>query len=248
MSTSHAEITAPRGRNAQRAGARLGSDGRVVRDVVRDVRRGSGRCSGLGSFPALAALLALVACAGAPTAVPVSDRVVLLPQPDGKPSAVAVQAISTGQQLLLDQPYAGAQLQGTVLAAAPSDAAAVQARYGALLAQQPARPRNFVLPFEANSNRLSPAAEPLLDELRSALAALPAGEVIVTGHTDRVGSVEANDRLSLQRAEAVRELLVKAGVDRSTITVVGRGERAPLVPTADEVPEARNRRVEIKVR
>ena len=189
-----------------------------------------------------------MACTSTPPAAPVTDRVVLLPQADGSRSAVDVQVISTGQHLLLNLPYAGAQVQGGVLAAAPSDAAAVQARYGALLAQQPARPRSFVLPFEANANRLSPAAEPVLAEMRNALAALPAAEVIVTGHTDRVGTVEANDRLSLQRADVVRELLVKAGVDRSIITVVGRGERAPLVPTADEVAEARNRRVEIKIR
>jgi outer membrane protein OmpA-like peptidoglycan-associated protein len=88
----------------------------------------------------------------------------------------------------------------------------------------------------------------VLAALRAALATLPAAEVIVTGHTDRVGSVEANDRLSLARAQAVRELLVDAGVARSIISVVGRGERAPLVPTADEVAEARNRRVEIKIR
>jgi len=85
-------------------------------------------------------------------------------------------------------------------------------------------------------------------EMRSALAALPAAEVVVTGHTDRVGSVEANDRLSLARAEAVRDLLVAAGVARSAVTAVGRGEREPAVPTADEVAEARNRRVEIKIR
>jgi outer membrane protein OmpA-like peptidoglycan-associated protein len=50
------------------------------------------------------------------------------------------------------------------------------------------------------------------------------------------------------RAESVREILVAAGVNRSVISVAGRGEREPAVPTADEVAEARNRRVEIKIR
>ena len=193
---------------------------------------------------AIAATALLAGCAS-PQA-PVTDRVVLLPQTGG--SASAVELVAGGQRLRLDQPYASAVLQAGVLSAATSDAATVAQRYGALLAVQPARPRSFVIPFEANANRLTPAAAPLLAEMRAALALLPAAEVIVIGHTDRVGSVEANDKLSLLRAQAVGDLLVAAGVDRSLITVLGRGERAPLVPTADEVAEARNRRVEIKVR
>jgi len=191
------------------------------------------------------ALLAAAALGGC-TTVRVSDRVILLPQADGSPSAVEVSA--AGQRLRLDKPYAAAELKGGALAPVATDAAAVRQAYGALLAQQPAAPRTFTVQFEANANRLSPSAEPVMAEMRAALAQLPAAEVVITGHTDRVGSLEANDRLSLARAEAVRELLVAAGVDRGAITVAGRGEREPVVPTADEVAEARNRRVEIKIR
>ena len=200
----------------------------------------------LRAFPGALLVALLAGCASPPAPAPVTDRVILLPQPDASPSALLLSA--GGQTLLLSRPYAGAELQGGVLRAVASDAASVQQTYGALLAQQPARPRSFVLPFESNTNRLAAAAEPVLADLRAALANLPAAEVIVTGHTDRVGSVEANDRLSLARATAVRELLVGAGVARALISVAGRGERAPLVPTADEVAEPRNRRVEIKIR
>lgn len=198
--------------------------------------------------PAAALTVALVATllAGCASPPPVSDRVILLPQADGRPSAVEVQA--GAQRLLLAQPYAAAQLQGGALSGATTDAAGVQARYGALLAQQPARPRRFIVHFESNGNRLAAGADAVLAEMRAALATLPAPELIVTGHTDRVGSVEANDTLSLARAATVRELLVAAGVDRALISVAGRGEREPVVPTADEVAEARNRRVEIKLR
>ena len=68
------------------------------------------------------------------------------------------------------------------------------------------------------------------------------------GHTDRVGTVPYNDALSLRRAERARDELVKAGVPADRIRVEGRGEREPLVATADEVAEPRNRRVEIDVR
>jgi len=188
----------------------------------------------------LGSLIALGGCAQ------VTDRVILLPQPDGQPSAVEVA--SGSQRLLLTQPYAVAERHDGTLRLVKTDAAAVQQAYGAMLAQQPARPRSFIVQFEANANRLAPGAESVVAEMRAALAALPAAELIVTGHTDRVGSVEANDKLSLARAEAVREILVAAGVARAAVTVVGRGEREPLVPTADEVAEARNRRVEIKIR
>lgn len=193
--------------------------------------------------PVLAALLVLATLAGC---APLGDRVILLPQADGRPSAVEVS--TTGQRLLLNQPYAVAELRGGTLAQATTDAAAVQLSYGALLAMQPARPRGYTVQFESNGNQLTAGAEPVLAEMRAALQRLPAAEVIVIGHTDRVGAVEANDRLSLARADGVRELLVSAGVPRAAITVVGRGEREPLVATADEVAEARNRRVEIKIR
>ena len=176
----------------------------------------------------------------------VSDRIILLPQADGRPSAVEVTAGS--QTLRLDQPYGTAELRDGRLTPATTTAEAVRATYGALLAQQPARPRSFTVQFEPNGNRLAAGAEAVLTEMRAALAVLPAAEVVITGHTDRVGSVEANDRLSLARAEAVRDILAAAGVPRSAMSVAGRGEREPVVPTADEVAEARNRRVEIKIR
>ncbi len=95
---------------------------------------------------------------------------------------------------------------------------------------------------------LTPASRSLLANVGTELAALPAGEAVVIGHTDRMGAREFNDRLSLQRAELVRERLVGAGVPRDAISVAGRGEREPVVVTADEVAEPRNRRVDIKLR
>ena len=187
------------------------------------------------------ALITLAGCSSTP-----SDRVILLPQPDGQPSAVEVTAGS--QRLRLATPYATADLRDSTLVPGTTTRQAVQQTYGALLSQLPARPRRYTVQFEPNGNRLAAGADAVLAEMRGALALLPAPEVVVTGHTDRVGSVEANDRLSLARAEAVRELLVAAGVPASAITVAGRGEREPAVPTADEVAEARNRRVEIKIR
>ena len=63
-----------------------------------------------------------------------------------------------------------------------------------------------------------------------------------------MGSDADNDRLSLLRAERVRASLVAQGIAPERIQASGRGEREPIVQTADGVDEPRNRRVEINVR
>jgi outer membrane protein OmpA-like peptidoglycan-associated protein len=73
-------------------------------------------------------------------------------------------------------------------------------------------------------------------------------DLLVIGHTDRVGTDAFNDALSRQRAEVVRRALVARGLPADLIVVIGRGEREPIIATADGVAEPRNRRVEIQVR
>ena len=67
----------------------------------------------------------------------------------------------------------------------------------------------------------------------------------VTGHADRAGTEQYNMALSLRRASAVKQVLISEGIPADAIVVIGRGETPPLVPTADGVREAQNRRVEI---
>jgi OmpA-OmpF porin, OOP family len=69
----------------------------------------------------------------------------------------------------------------------------------------------------------------------------------VTGHADRSGSDAYNDALSIRRANAIAGMLTGAGVSGSALTVSGRGEREPRVPTPDGERNPTNRRVEITV-
>jgi OmpA-OmpF porin, OOP family len=132
---------------------------------------------------------------------------------------------------------------------ATSDAGLVQQRYGATLAARPPAPVSFTVFFEFGSAvDIAPVFQPTMDKIKAALGSYPAAEITVIGHTDRVGSLESNDALSLQRAQTVRDLILQAGIQPTTLEVAGRGEREPLVPTADDVPEAQNRRVEINLR
>jgi outer membrane protein OmpA-like peptidoglycan-associated protein len=193
---------------------------------------------------ALGALLPAVllgACASKP-----QGSVVLLPDAQGRDTAVLVT--QGGGQLLLDQPYAAAELTDKGPLKATSSAEQVQARYGAALAARPLPPQEFTLYFVEGKDEFTEASRRAFDGVLGEIARRPVPDVLVIGHTDKVGSDAFNDALSRQRAEVVRKALVARGIAADSIVVVGRGKREPIVPTADGVAEARNRRVEILVR
>jgi outer membrane protein OmpA-like peptidoglycan-associated protein len=109
-------------------------------------------------------------------------------------------------------------------------------------------PARFVLYFVEGGDVLTAESQRELENVFAEIKKRPAPDLIVVGHTDRVGSVTDNDRLALRRAEKVRAQLIEQGFLAENISASGRGEREPLVATADEVAEARNRRVEMLVR
>lgn len=187
---------------------------------------------------ALSALLA--ACAPA-------TRVTLLPQADGSASGVVVTT-REGQQVL-SQPYQVAEVaRSGRIDTASTSAEAVRQSYPQLLAQRPPAPEKFVLEFEPGTSQLTTDSQARLADIVARAQARSGGEIVVTGHTDRQGSLEANDKLSLERAQAIRALLIERGFKPELIEAVGRGEREPAVPTDDEVAEPRNRRAELLVR
>jgi outer membrane protein OmpA-like peptidoglycan-associated protein len=134
------------------------------------------------------------------------------------------------------------------IARSQSDATAVREAFAPALSAQPPRPVTFVLYFLGDSDNFTPESTVELQKIFPEIAKHPAPEIVVVGHTDRVGTIPYNDALSLRRAERVRNDLVQLGIQRDRITIAGRGEREPIVATEDEVVEPRNRRVEITVR
>ncbi len=102
--------------------------------------------------------------------------------------------------------------------------------------------------FATGSATLSPRAELDLAQLGQALrsADLAPYRFRIEGHTDSVGDAYSNQLLSQRRAAAVRDYLVKRfGIDPARLEAVGLGETQLLVPTPDEYPEFRNRRVQV---
>lgn len=190
-------------------------------------------------------------CSGLRPAATPTLRVVLLPQsdPTGQPRATAVEVKSGESALVLNTPFALAERNGKgQLTQRTATIDEVQARYGDVLKIQPPSPETLVLRFLPGTSQLTPESETELPKLIALARARAGGEILVVGHTDRQGTVEANDALSLKRAQAIAGLLVAQGFSPELISARGRGEREPLVPTADEVVEPRNRRAEVIVR
>lgn len=175
------------------------------------------------------------------------ETIVLLPGPDGRVGKVIVQRGSS--QNLLEDAYAVVRIEGRgQVKNGHLDRDKVRSEFGTVLAALPPRPVSYVLYFVTGLDELTDDSKTdlrrLLDELRSR----PQSDIVVIGHTDRVGNDVSNDALSLQRAERVRAELLGLGIAAQRIRLAGRGEREPLIKTDDGVEEPRNRRVEVNVR
>jgi outer membrane protein OmpA-like peptidoglycan-associated protein len=159
-------------------------------------------------------------------------------------------AIATPERTtILDTPLEAAKIdtQGRVTTGTLSEED-VKRTFAEALAARPPKALSFILCFFGKSTEIVPDSRATLDALLAEVAKRQAVEVQITGHTDRVGKVEDNDRLSMERAETIRDVLIRNGLHASFIRTVGRGEREPLIPTPDEQTEPRNRRVEVIVR
>ena len=102
--------------------------------------------------------------------------------------------------------------------------------------------------FDVNKARIKPASYPLLDKVTSTLNAYPdILKVRVEGHTDSQGSGRYNKSLSQRRVDAVKDYLVKQGIDAGRLTSVGMGEDKPIASNATKAGRAQNRRVEVVI-
>ena len=136
-----------------------------------------------------------------------------------------------------------------VLAAAALMTSACGSTEQAATTAPPAPPpgKQYLAFFDWDSTAVSPQALDTIKQAAAAYRSSGAARVSDVGHADRSGSDPYNMALSLRRANAVRDALVREGVPAAAITTAGRGESQPLVQTADGVREPQNRRVELVV-
>jgi outer membrane protein OmpA-like peptidoglycan-associated protein len=192
-----------------------------------------------------ATIALLIVCVAGAGCVP-TERIVLLPEKDGRPTAVTVK--QRDRQVVLDKPYDAATLTLADPWRYNATPAEIDATFGAALAAQPQRATHYTLYFVEGSDELTEDSKAVFEHVFADLASRTVPDIVVVGHTDAVGSDKFNDELARKRADAVRAALVNRGIAEADVVAIGRGKRELLVPTPDGVAEPRNRRVEIVVR
>jgi OOP family OmpA-OmpF porin len=108
-------------------------------------------------------------------------------------------------------------------------------------------PPSFMVFFDWDRSNLSVQALNTIQQAATAFKQKGQARITATGHTDTTGSASYNMALSLRRANAVKDQLVREGVPATAITVIGRGMQGLLVQTGPNVREPQNRRVEIVI-
>ncbi len=189
-------------------------------------------------------IFVLTACSA-----PKRNLFVLMPDPDGKTGHIAVE--NKGGTLLIDKPGHVTEVKDQATPPAPSrpmEEKEIQNIFGAALSAQPLQPVTYILNFKTGGADLTEESEKKLPEISTTVNKRKSSDISVVGHSDTVGTKEINYEISFNRAQRVKEILVGMGVDPLVITTDSHGEDNPLVKTADEVAEPKNRRVEVTIR
>lgn len=180
------------------------------------------------------------------------DMIVLLPDPDGKIGTITVS--TSGGAQVVDKPGYAIEIEDPNKA--PITPKSINENelnevFGSALSALP-DPSNrflqFILYFEHDTTKLTHESKDFFPEILKNIKNRKPNEVYVVGHTDLVGTEAYNVELSSKRARYVRDLLVSNGIKPGTFFVSYYGKSRPLVPTKNDVPEPRNRRVEVIVR
>jgi outer membrane protein OmpA-like peptidoglycan-associated protein len=198
---------------------------------------------------------ALVAACGprhvrtAPPPVTSRDQVVLLP--DAENAVVGRAAVSNTAGAVDLTTARSSTIVATNQAPTPPTElteAEVKRLFGDVLATLPPAPQHFTLYFRFESDELTDESRALIEGVLQTVKRHPAPDVVVVGHTDTAGTSPSNRELGMKRATMVGRLLLSAGVDPASLAIASHGEADLLVATRDDVPEPRNRRVEVTVR
>ena len=101
--------------------------------------------------------------------------------------------------------------------------------------------------FDFDKYVLKPEGKAKLDDLVGKVKGVNLEVIIAVGHTDSIGTVEYNQKLSVRRAEAVKAYLVSKGIEKNRVYTEGKGKKQPVADNRTAEGRAKNRRVEIEV-
>ncbi|MBO6949595.1 MAG: OmpA family protein [Rhodospirillales bacterium] len=173
------------------------------------------------------------------------DLVVLLEDPSGHVGQVVV-GNAAGQQLLdTANTVIRVSSSGTPSAPEAISKEEISAVFQGALDAAPEPPQTFLLYFQAGTSTLTDESQSRLQDVVAAFSKRTLARANIIGHTDTVGDADLNYRLALSRADAIRGVLVDAGLAEDEIVVRSHGETDLIVPTGDDTSEPQNRRVEI---
>jgi outer membrane protein OmpA-like peptidoglycan-associated protein len=106
-------------------------------------------------------------------------------------------------------------------------------------------PQSYMVFFDFDKSTLTPEAQRIIAAAAEDFKKGKYVRLVVTGHTDTMGTVKYNQKLSERRASVVRAEFERLGVPAADLSARGAGKGSLMVPTADQVREAQNRRAEI---
>jgi outer membrane protein OmpA-like peptidoglycan-associated protein len=192
---------------------------------------------------AVSTISLLVACC------PSGTTVVLIPDANGKVGQVALTT-NVGSTVLTK---ANQSAEAEKAEQAPTQAVQLSEKtirdmFAKTLAKEPVPPQHFKFYFETGQADLLAEAPEELAKAKTAIDARKSCDLSVIGHADRVGNNEMNRGISMKRAGMVAKALIDMGIPNTCMDKRYYGENDPAVPTADEVAEPLNRRVEVEIR
>jgi peptidoglycan-associated lipoprotein len=175
------------------------------------------------------------------------DRIILIPDSDGKVGEIVVSHPSGTHQI--KQAYSAVHIKGKSTIHAPKqlEKEAVHSSFAEVISAMPQASSRYILYFNSATTKLTDESKLLINQIVEDVKSRTYYDVFIDGHTDTTGSAEKNYLLALKRAQEVSNLFGDKLPKPEKVKVSSHGEGNLLIKTADNVGEARNRRVEIVI-
>jgi outer membrane protein OmpA-like peptidoglycan-associated protein len=171
---------------------------------------------------------------------------VLVESPDGSTGAIIVS--NAKGATLINEKNRAVALGGFSSQPFGVQESRLKTDFSDALSAEPALPKSFLIYFKLGATTLTPESEAMIPTVLETIRSRGQAAVSVIGHTDTVGDDRVNEKLAYERAQLIAGLLQANGLKTIELIVNSHGERNLLIKTADNVPEPRNRRVEVTVR
>jgi len=178
---------------------------------------------------------------------PVQDRIILIPDADGKVGEIIVSNQAGSQQI--NQAYMSVEVNGESTLNTPKqlDKKAINSNFAEAISAMPQEASRYILYFNSATTELTDESKQLISQIIADVKSRTHYDMFIDGHTDTTGAATENYDLALERAQEVNKLFSGKIPQPEKVHVTSHGEGNLLVKTTDNIDEARNRRVEIVI-